>query len=455
MVLASLDDGGAALFSRSWLLLAMLAATCLACSPRAPSDVLLVVVDTLRADRLGAYGWREPTSPNLDRLAAEGVLFEDMRAQAPQTQPSFASILTGTHPMSHGVRANGLFSLRPGATTLAELLREHGYRTGAVVAGFPLDARFGFAQGFDDYLDEMKSSVSMRGVREHAAVRKRWAGHEMARFESSAEQVTADAVRWLHGVGEEPFFLMVHYFDPHHEYEPPAAFAGRFGHPYSGEVARVDRALGQLLAELEAVGRADTTLVVFNADHGECLGEQGRRLHQQHLSEAAVHVPFVMRLPGVLPAGVRIAGLARSVDVLPTILEILGIRAPPEVQGVSLLPAIERRETDIEIAYFETLWGRLEGGTGKMRQGLSDGRWKLVRERRDAEPGAPAVESFQLYDLRADPEEIRDLAEQRPEELRRLRRRLEAFLDAQPHRRAEVVSPHPQVIQQLKALGYL
>lgn len=432
-----------------------LALGCGACGGQARPNLLLVVVDTLRADRLGSYGWHEPTSPHVDGLAREGVLFEQLHAQVPQTQPSFATLLTGTYPVTHGVRGNGLFALPQQATTLAELLHDAGYRTGAVVGGFPLDARFGLGQGFDDYLDEMKSSAPMRGLRVGADGRRLWAGHSVGNFESTAVQVADQAVHWLEQLRERPFFLMVHFFDPHHEYRPPEPFAHRFSHPYAGEVALVDRELGRLLGTLDTLGLAEDTLVVFTADHGECLGEWGRHNHQQYVTEATVHVPLVLRLPGVLPAGLRVRGLARTVDLLPTLLDLLGLPLPPWVQGRSLRGAIAAGETDVPFTYFETQWGRLEGSSGVTRQGVSDGRWKLVRAEAPARPGHPARVSLELFDLSRDPEETRDVAARYPEQLRRLSAELEGFVHTYPTGHADVLEPSPELVQHLKALGYL
>lgn len=224
-------------------------------------NVLLVTIDTLRADRLGCYGYAGAATPVLDALAARGVRFATAIAHVPLTTPSHASILTGLTPLRHGVRDNGDFVLPDRIPTLAEAFHDAGYRTAAFVSGFPLDRRFGLARGFDTYDDHLP----------HGEDRRR-----SAYVERPADQTTAAVRSWLEGGTPSPWFLWVHYFDPHSPYEPPPDFAARFaGRPYDGEVAFVDAQIGVLLALLEAKGLAPRTRVLVTADHGESLGEHG------------------------------------------------------------------------------------------------------------------------------------------------------------------------------------
>jgi choline-sulfatase len=428
-----------------------------ACRPSAevarPPDLLLIVVDTLRADRLGCYGWSEPTSPHVDALAREGVLFEGLHCQVPQTLPSFCTILTGTYPVTHGVRTNGVFALPERARTLAETLGAAGYRTGAFVAGFPLDRRFGLAQGFETYGDTMRSPRAMVGLRDNATDPATWNGFVIDdAFETSADLITDDAIAWLDARDDRPFFLMVHYFDPHHDYTPPERFA-HFSHPYQGEVAFVDSELGRLLEHVDALGLREHTLVAFTADHGECLGEHGRYYHQAMLYEAALHVPLVLRLPGRLPAGKRIPGLCRSVDLMPTLLELLGVPAPNTLEGASLVPAVAAGRTEADVP-FESLYGKLELDREVVRTGIVRGRWKLIRDLApDRRTGAP-LQAFELYDLEQDPEELRNLATRREGVVQRLGEALHEFDLAHPAGRADVITPSPAVLAKLKALGY-
>jgi len=426
-----------------------------ASSPSGPRhNLVLVVVDTLRADHLGCYGWHEETSPNVDGLARDGVLFERMLCHVPQTLPSFCSLLTGTHPPTHGVRTNGIFSLPGSARTLAEVLRDEGYRTGAFVAGFPLDARFGIDQGFETYGDEMRTQ------RAHAdrPDNEDWLGHGTSAFETSADLITDDALRWLDGGDGRPFFLLVHYFDPHHEYVPPEGYTG-FEHPYSGEVAFADAQLGRLLDRLDELGHRTDTLVAFTADHGECLGEHGRLQHQAVLFEAVLHVPFLLRLPSALGAdgpakGTRIEGTCGSVDVMPTLLELCRVPVPGTVEGTSLVPALEAGHTERDEAYFESLYGALEIDARVTRTGYARGPWKLIRNvARDPETGREA-QAFELFNLAQDPDELRNLAQRRGPVVDKLRAALEEFERAHPPGSADVITPDSAVIEKLKALGY-
>ena len=417
-------------------------------------NVLLVVVDTLRADRLGCYGFREDTSPNVDRLASDGILLEKMICQVPQTLPSFCSILTGTHPVTHGVRVNGFFSLSSRAVTLAEILRDEGYRTGAFLAGFPLDSRFGMDQGFDTYSDEMVSHRTMLGLNEQDDGSFDWLGHDTGSFENTADVVTNRFLRWLDDNGDEPFFALVHYFDPHHDYAPPAAFRGRYRHPYSGEVAYTDQQFGRILDRLREQGLDENTLVIFTADHGECLGEHRRFYHQDQMVAAAINVPFVARLPGKLPKNSRIPGLCRTVDIVPTILDLVDVDIPDCVEGSTLIPDIATGCVQGRSCYFETLFGKLESGTGITRLGFQEENWKLVLNRLENPAAGKAKEHVELYNLAADPEERNNLRATYPEERDRIRSLLKKFLREHPPGRANLLTPDDATRRKLKALGY-
>ena len=423
-------------------------------------NVLLIVVDTLRADHLSCYGWPELSTPNIDRLAEEGIVVEKMICQVPQTLPSFCTSLTGTYPMTHGVRANGIFALPDEALTLPEIFSSDGYRTAAFLAGFPLDRLFGTDQGFDTYNDSMRSDIVMEGLKKNDDGSFHWLGHSTESFENRADMVTADAITWFKKSKEggffekrKPFFMMVHYFDPHHNYAPPDRFRS-FQHPYTGEVAFVDEQVGALLSSLRSLDLDRNTLVVFTADHGECLGEQGRYTHQTHVADAAIHVPFIIRIPGDPTAAARVAGLCRSVDILPTILEVAGLSVPRSTEGNSLLDGFRSGELPEVEGYFETCWGRLEGKTGVTRQGLLSGQWKLVHNWKEAEDGDRPEEYFELFDLKKDPLERNNLAPTHLDELRKLRFLLEDFLKAHPSKRAKVITPDDAAREKLEKLGY-
>ena len=275
--------------------------------------MLLVTIDTLRADHLGCYGRQAAMTPTIDALARRGVRFATAVAHAPLTGPSHASILTGRTPLGHGFRNNSGFVLAPAVSTAAEDFRQAGYRTAAFVSGFPLDRRFGFDRGFDTYDDHLPRGNDLRRT---------------PYVERTADATTGAVLRWLqpssHPPGQpRPWFLWVHYYDPHAPYEPPAAdLAERFrATPYDGEVAFVDRELGRLFEALATTREMDHTLVLLTSDHGESLGEHGEATHGIFIYDATLRVPWVMAGPGV-PAGGVPRTIVRSIDVLPTLARL-------------------------------------------------------------------------------------------------------------------------------------
>ena len=330
-------------------------------------DLLLVTLDTTRADRIGCYGYLDARTPNLDRMATEGLRVVDAVSPAPMTLPAHASLLTGLYPPRHGVRTNGRYRLDPTHVTLAELLQQVGYRTAAFVSSFVLDARFGLDQGFDHYDGRVDSSSEPTFG---------------AQNERPAEAVTDAALAWL-GTQEPglPVFLWVHYFDPHHPY-----VAGT----YDGEIATVDRHLGRLVAAFKAV-RGRDRIVVVAGDHGESLGEHGERYHSRTLYEGAVRVPLLLWAPGLLNRAARLEGIAISlVDLLPTIGRLLGLEVPAQVDGADLVAL----EPDPDRAvYLETLSTYFDNGWAPLFAARSH-RSKLIH--------APEPE---LYALDDDPAE--------------------------------------------------
>jgi arylsulfatase A-like enzyme/tetratricopeptide (TPR) repeat protein len=314
-------------------------------SVRGP-NVLLVTIDTLRADRVGAYGARDVATPTLDQLAARGVLFEQAMATVPLTLPSHASILTGQYPPTHGVRHNAIFRLADDAETVAERFSAAGFATGAVIGAAVLDPAFGLAQGFAHYDAKLPEERSAAG----------------GFYERPAAAVTDAALAWLRTI-DEPFFLWVHYYDVHGTYQPPEPFASRFrNHPYDGEVAYVDQELGRLLAELAEAKRLDGTVVAVTSDHGEGLGEHGEDTHSYLIYEADLHVPLILAGPGV-PARKRIPAVASNTGLAATLLRLGGL--PPLAKtDVGDLSATWRdgEATPPEWAYAESLAGELDHG---------------------------------------------------------------------------------------------
>ena len=412
-------------------------------------NVLLVTFDTTRADHIGAYGHAGASTPTVDALAAEGVLFSNAVSAVPITLPSHATILTGRYPMAHGVRDNGIFVLADEELTLAEILAAEGYDTAAAIGGFPLVERFGTGQGFDLYDDRLATSNDpLLGGRD--------GGRGGAGFffeERRAARVNEAVLPWLAARGSAPFFLWVHYYDPHRPFDPPPPYDELFAFaPYDGEIAYADESLGNLLDALRSHGRLDRTLVVVTADHGEGLGEHREETHSYLVYNTTQHVPLVVRPPGGSPGGGKtVDERVGSVDVLPTILDLLGVAIPAGVQGRSLafhfgdLPGVEpRRGSSVKPHYAETLSPRLTNRWGELRA-LFDQEWKYIHGPRR-----------ELYDLAADPRERDNLVASRPEVAARMEEGLASFLDSRSEGATRAVAEvDPEVRWRLMALGYL
>jgi arylsulfatase A-like enzyme/Flp pilus assembly protein TadD len=386
-------------------------------------NLVLVSVDTLRADHLSCYGSGELSTPGFDRVAREGILFENATSVAPTTLPAHASLLTGASPLTHWVHDNVGFRLRQDIPTLASTLKARGYRTGGFVGSFVLDDRFGLGRGFDVYSDEMPETD--RGPRERRG-----------------EKVLEEALAWIGPGDAEPFFAFLHLFDPHRPYDPPAPFApgvNDLDALYRGEVSYVDSLLQRLLASLDQRGLSESTLLVVTADHGESLGEHGEDTHGFFLYQSTLHVPLLMRAPGIRP-GQRVGALVRTIDIAPTVLELLGVEPPRGVEGVSFVAASgEVRSPDVE-AYSETFVPRLAFGWSELRS-LRRRNWKLIL--------APRSE---LYDLDSDPGEERNRISEEGDIARGLR----AGLDELPgHEGAGPERVDQETLGSLRALGYL
>jgi len=363
---------------------------CVAGAAVAPAavNVLLVTIDTLRVDRVGAYGSRAGLTPAMDALAKGGVVFEQATVPVPLTRPSHVSLLTGKMPFQHGIRDNFSFSLAAGHLTLAEVLKARGYATGGFVGAFMLNAQSGLNRGFDEFDD----SFEQRGGQSAF----------LAEHQRVASETEQRAGAWIERAarGRAPFFAWVHFYDPHSPYDPPPPYRARYaGRPYDGEVAYTDSVLGRLVARLDRLGVRRRTLIVVTSDHGEGLGDHGEAEHGFFLYETTVRVPLIMRLPGVLPAGLRIPREARSIDVLPSVLALVGATpaVPPGIPGRSLMAGLTEPAGATPPSYAETLFPRLHFACSDLRSMRFDG-WKYVE--------APRPE---LYDLRADPHERSNL----------------------------------------------
>jgi len=346
-------------------------------------DVLLVTIDTLRADALGCYGNASVETPWIDRLAGDGVRFEQAHAQNVVTLPSHANILSGQYPLRHGVRDNSGYRFPSGTATLATLLKAAGYATGAFVSAFPLDSRFGLDRGFDVYDDRLGDPEARTAF---------------LMLERPGARTVAAAEKWR-TAQTGPTFTWVHLYEPHFPYVPPEPFASRYAQsPYHGEVAYADSLLAPLLRPLIGAGREGRTLVVLTADHGEGLGEHGEKTHGIFAYETTLHVPLVLFAPRLFGPRV-VAERVRHVDIVPTVLDALGLAAPDGLSGRSLLPLAAGRALDrVPPSYFEALSSSVNRGWAPLT-GLSRDRFKLI--------DLPLPE---LYDLDADPHETRNLA---------------------------------------------
>lgn len=342
-------------------------------------NVLLITLDTTRADRLGSYAYAKGKTPNLDELARKGVRFEDVYCQVPLTLPSHCSIMTGTYPFSHNVHNNGTYELGADRLTIAKALKEKGFRTGAVVASFSVDHRFGLAQGFDFYDDNIRPGLPFKPMNS----------------ERKAEEVAAAFSSWMDKQGGEPFFAWVHFFDPHLPYQPPSPFKEEFAAvPYDGEVAYMDSCVGKVIDKLREKNLLSHTLVIACGDHGEAFGGKVETGHGVFLYDDTMRVPLIFYAEGRLPQGRVVRSRVRLIDVFPSIMDMLGFAKPEKCQGASLVPYIEgRKRGDLE-SYIETFYPRENFGWSEL-VGLVRGDWKYIR--------APKPE---VYNLKSDPGEL-------------------------------------------------
>jgi choline-sulfatase len=398
-------------------------------------NVLLVTIDTLRMDRVGAFGGRAGLTPAIDRLAAEGVRLTRAYASAPLTLPSHASILTAVPPPVHGLRTNGLYRLGPNLPTLATVLGQAGYRTGAFVGSFVLDARFGLNRGFDVYDD--------RYGEKHA-------GDPAEGAERRAEDVVRPALDWILSSTEHrapstehrnKWFAWIHLYDPHEPYRAPEPYASQH-EPYDAEVAYTDATLGRFLDRLRAAGALDRTLVVVAADHGESLGEHGERTHGVFVYDVTMRVPWIVWSAGI--AHGEYGGLARLVDLAPTVLDIAGVDRPSAFEGRSLLPAMGGGEAPAS-AYLEAMDANLTRNWAPLTAIVAGGD-KLI--------DLPQPE---LYHLQADPAETRNVFNSDAERARTLAAllRQETAGFAARGSAAEKTTLSAESRQRLQALGYV
>ena len=416
------------------------------------ANVVVISVDTLRRDHLAPYGASFETLA-ASRLAGEGVVFEHAVSQVPLTLPSHASLFTGLYPPRHAVRDNGGFVLGPDATTLAERLQAAGYRTAGFVASYVLHSRWGLGQGHETYDDAF----------DYAGL----ASSALTDVERPAGPVVDAALSWLRQPrrAERPFYLWVHLYDPHDPYVAPDEFRRRAPTAYAREVMYADAQIARLLAALDTLGLRRNTLIVLLSDHGESLGEHGEPTHGIFLYGATLDVPLIIApppgatlgSPSLSLAGRRVGGLARLVDVAPTVLDLVGLPVPSGLDGVSLLPMVAHEGASATgsppsdpsdalagpVSYAETYYPRFRYNWSEL-VAMQTERWKFVR--------APRPE---LYDLRQDPKELRDLSAEHPRVAATLANHLESM---NLLRAGELPTPaplDPEALARLRALGYV
>ena len=411
--------------SRHLLQLIVLAAICIASGlpirPVVPSGLVLITLDTTRADRLPAYGFAGVAAPTIARLAGEGVVFDHVESAAPLTLPAHASLFTGLYPHHHGVRDNAAPPLAPAHRTLPQILHTRGFRTAAFVGSMVLSRDRGLASGFEVYGDG-------GGVDSPPPPRR------------SARDVVDDARSWIGTIDDEPFFLWVHLYDAHAPQTLPLEYRRAYGDRYEAAIAYMDTEIARLLDAMRDKHLLERSAIVVTADHGESLGEHGEREHGIFVYESATHVPLIVNAAGVAAKGVN--AVASLVDFLPTGLDLLGITPQGRIDGRSLAPALRGADIPDRTVYAESVYSE-RFGWAPLRM-IRHGSLKYI--------DAPRPE---LYDLGADPWEERDLANAAPSTAVDMRARLADLAAEAPAQPAERAALDPEILRGLAALGYV
>jgi arylsulfatase A-like enzyme/Flp pilus assembly protein TadD len=391
-------------------------------------NVILISIDTCRADHLSCYGYESNTTPNIDAVAAEGMLFEQAISPVPLTLPAHSSLLTGTIPPYHGVHDNFDY-LDKSNITLAEILKEAGFTTAAVVSAFVLDSQFGIEQGFETHHDRFESPLEGNDVEQR-----------------QGGETTRVAIDWLEENKGNEFFLFLHYYDPHAQYQPPEPFASRFAsNPYAGEIAYVDHCLGQIIQKLKDLALYDSTLLIITADHGEMLGEHGEPTHDYFVYQSAVKVPLIFKIPGCnKPA--RIKPIVGLVDIVPTVCSLLKIETPKHVQGVDLAPIFKGDCLSVQDrhVYCESFTATKYHANSLLA--IVSDRYKYIQTTRP-----------ELYDLVEDAAESNNLVEQRGPQATMMKNSLAEMLEQSvrndsPESAGEMDA---RAISRLQSLGYV
>ena len=394
-------------------------------------NVIVITLDTTRWDRLGAYGDTRAVTPHLDRLAAEGVLFEQAITSAPLTLPAHSTLFTSLLPPRHGIRDNGGYVLDPAHTTLATVLKESGRQTGAFVGAFVLDSKWGLNQGFDTYIDGFDVS--------------KYKSVSLGDVARTAGEVVDHALPWLDAQKGKPFFAWMHFYDAHSPYDPPEPFKTQFrNQPYAGEIAYVDHQVGRILQWLDATNLADRTIVVAIGDHGESLNEHRESTHGLYVYDATLRIPFIVRAPFASMQGRRVGSTVRSEDVMPTLLDLLGTGGPSGMEGRTLLPLMTGSTETMDLdAYSESLYAFNHYGWSELKA-LRSGRFKYI-----------ATTKPELYDLERDPGELTNIYAERRQLAERMAAELQRLGAEKATSESGPSTVDPETRERLAALGYI
>ena len=390
--------------------------------------VLLISIDTCRADYLSCYGFDRSTTPNIDDLATESIVFTNAISPVPITLPAHASMLTGTTPPYHGVHDNVDYRLGPAAVTLAEMLQEKGFTTGAIVSAFVMNSKLGLDQGFATYNDRFTTFRNTLGFSERPG-----------------DETTSLALQWLDENEDDNFFLFLHYYDPHASYDPPAPFAERFAdNLYAGEIAFSDHCIGQVIDKLKQLDLYDSTLIVVTSDHGEMLGEHGENSHAYFIYQSALRVPLIFKMPGIRSAQVNeTVGL---IDIVPTICSALDIETPPHAQGLDLSAHFGPGDGPRDRAFYCESFTPTKYYDAAPLLGLVTPAWKYIHT---ANP--------ELYHLADDPRELVNLTPKDPQRTDAFQRQLEEILQSTVRADAgdNKVQLDAEALARIESLGYI
>lgn len=423
-------------------------------------NVLFVSVDTTRADHIGCYGHSSSKTPNIDRLASEGARFVTCISSAPLTMPSHTTMMTGAYPFVHGVRDNGIFVLQASNRTLAEIFRDAGYATHAEVAAIVMNRKYGLDQGFDVYNDVelVEPKLELRPLQDQeqgalAAADQPYIEPELPEVEAErkAVEISDSGIAKLRELAsaDKPFFMFLHYFDPHWPWEAPEDLEAELKDPYLAEISYFDAQFGRVIDALRELGLAEKTLVILTSDHGEGRGEHGEHTHSTFLYDTTLHVPLILWCPGQVPAGRVVQTQVRLIDLAPTVLEFAGMaeEKSPQMQGQSLLPLLNDSAPDEKLdGYSDTMVPYTSYGYSWLRSLRTD-EWKYIL--------APKPE---LYQVSSDPRELFNLADTHPDVATEMRQRLyDVIADAPPPpaSRGGLIEMSDHERRKFEALGYV